>query len=111
MHCKKLVTFFSKKIQHICVSLDVNFNESLTNDIVSFEQLGPVLQYKSGVSGGQNYIGVFMMCKVYIPNFTGWNLNGEYKETCILVPEPAMRRLDCPYICICQCCASLSLVN
>ena len=25
------------------VSLDVNFNESLTNDVVSFEQLGPVL--------------------------------------------------------------------
>ena len=35
--------FFSKKFQHICISLDVNFNESLTNDIVSFEQLGPVL--------------------------------------------------------------------
>ena len=33
--------FFSKKFQHICVSLDVNFNELLTNDIVSFEQLGP----------------------------------------------------------------------
>ena len=33
--------FFSKKFQHICVSLDVNFNKSLTNDIVSFEQLGP----------------------------------------------------------------------
>ena len=33
--------FFSKKFQYICVSLDVNFNESLTNDIVSFEQLGP----------------------------------------------------------------------
>ena len=33
--------FFSKKFQHIRVSLDVNFNESLTNDIVSFEQLGP----------------------------------------------------------------------
>ena len=26
---------------NICVSLGVNFNESLTNDIVSFEQLGP----------------------------------------------------------------------
>ena len=26
----------------MCVSLDVNFNESLTNDVVSFEQLGPV---------------------------------------------------------------------
>ena len=33
--------FSAKKFQHICVSLDVNFNESLTNDIVSFEQLGP----------------------------------------------------------------------
>ena len=33
--------FFSKKFQHICIWLDVNFNESLTNDIVSFEQLGP----------------------------------------------------------------------
>ena len=33
--------FFSKNFQHICVALDVNFNESLTNDIVSFEQLGP----------------------------------------------------------------------
>ena len=37
---QKLLTFFSKKLQHICISLDVNFNESLTNDIVSFEQLG-----------------------------------------------------------------------
>ena len=36
-----LVHFFSQKFQHICVSLDVNFNESLTNDVVSFEQLGP----------------------------------------------------------------------
>ena len=36
--------FFSKKFQHICVSLDVNFNELLTNDIVSFEQLGPDYQ-------------------------------------------------------------------
>ena len=37
----KLLQATSKKFQHICVSLDVNFNESLTNDIVSFEQLGP----------------------------------------------------------------------
>ena len=38
---QKLLTFFQQKIQHIYVSLDVNFNESLTNDVVSFEQLGP----------------------------------------------------------------------
>ena len=40
---KAIHIFFSKKFQHICVSLedDVNFNESLTYDIVSFEQLGP----------------------------------------------------------------------
>ena len=41
MHCKSYSHFFSKKFQHICVSLDVKFNESLTNDVVSFEQLGP----------------------------------------------------------------------
>ena len=35
--------FSAKKFQHICVSL-VNFNESLTNDVVSFEQLGPGLK-------------------------------------------------------------------
>ena len=35
---------FSIQFQHICISLYVNFNESLTNDIVSFEQLGPDLQ-------------------------------------------------------------------
>ena len=39
---QKLLNFFSKKFQYICVSLNVNFNESLTNDVVSFEQLGPV---------------------------------------------------------------------
>ena len=43
MHCKSYSHFFSKKFQHICVSLDVNFNESLTNDIVSFEQQDPDL--------------------------------------------------------------------
>ena len=37
MHCKTYSHFFSKKFQHICVSLVVNFNESLTNDIVSLE--------------------------------------------------------------------------
>ena len=41
MHCKSYSHFFSKKFQHICESLDVNFNESLTNNVVSFEQLGP----------------------------------------------------------------------
>ena len=40
--CNATHIFFSaKKNQHICVSLDVNFNESLTNDVISFEQLSP----------------------------------------------------------------------
>ena len=37
--------FFSKKFQHICVSLNVNFNESLTNDVISFEQLSKKFQH------------------------------------------------------------------
>ena len=38
---QKLLTYFQQNISAY-TSLDVNFNESLTNDIVSFEQLGPV---------------------------------------------------------------------
>ena len=38
---QKLLTFFQQKIQHICVLLGVNVNKSLTNDVVSFEQLVP----------------------------------------------------------------------
>ena len=41
MQFKSYSHFFSKKFQHICLSLDVNFNESLTNDVISFEQLDP----------------------------------------------------------------------
>ena len=33
-------------------SLDANFNESLTNDVVSFEHLGPDLQHMRKVSSG-----------------------------------------------------------
>ena len=47
---QKLLTFFQQKFQHICVSLDVNFNESLTNDIISFEQLVPDLNWTEHVS-------------------------------------------------------------
>ena len=38
---QKLLTFFQQKISAYLISLDVNFNEWLTNDVVSFEQLGP----------------------------------------------------------------------
>ena len=36
-----ILIFFAEKFQHISVSHNVKFNESLTNDVVSFEQLGP----------------------------------------------------------------------
>ena len=42
LHCKSYSHFFNKKFQHICVLLDVNFNKSLTNDVVILKQLGPV---------------------------------------------------------------------
>ena len=43
--------FSAKKFQHtcICVSLDVNFNESLTNDVISFKQLGPEIKFGPSV--------------------------------------------------------------
>ena len=41
---QKLLTFFSKNISIFAIFDDQSFNDSLTNDIVSFEQLGPGLK-------------------------------------------------------------------
>ena len=69
MHCKSYSHFFSKKFQHICVSFDVNFNESLTNDIVSFEQLGPDNSHKiSGLIYWEKKIKYFRMSSATILN-------------------------------------------
>ena len=38
---QKLLTFFSKNISAYAISKDQSFNDTLTNDIVSFEPLGP----------------------------------------------------------------------
>ena len=35
--------FSAKKFQHICESLNVNFDKSISNDVVNFEQLGPAV--------------------------------------------------------------------
>ena len=73
MYCESYSHFFCKKFQHICVSLDVNFNESLTNDIVSFEQLGPKcltkLAYANGADPDQTTEG--SLIRMYtVCNFT-----------------------------------------
>ena len=38
---QKLLTFFSKKIRVYAIFDEQRFNDMLTNDIASFEQLGP----------------------------------------------------------------------
>ena len=41
---QKLFTFFSKNISVYIIVNDQSFNDTLTNDIVSFEQLDPGLK-------------------------------------------------------------------
>ena len=38
---QKLLTFFSKNISVYAIFIDQSFNGTLTNDTISFEQLGP----------------------------------------------------------------------
>ena len=40
--CKSYSHFFSKNISVFSMFNDQSFNDTLTNDIVSFEQLGPI---------------------------------------------------------------------
>ena len=42
--------FFSKKISIYAIFNDLSFNDTLTYDIISFEQLGPVLLFKNKTS-------------------------------------------------------------
>ena len=42
---KLLTFFFSKNISIYAIFNDQSFNDTLTNDIVSFEQLGPEFQF------------------------------------------------------------------
>ena len=42
--CKSYSHFFSKNIRVYAISNDRSFNDTLPNDIVSFEQLGPDIQ-------------------------------------------------------------------
>ena len=41
LQMQTLLTFFSKNISIYSVFNEQSFNDTLTNDIVSFEQLGP----------------------------------------------------------------------
>ena len=38
---KRLLTFFHQNISVYAIFNDENYNDTLTNDIISFEQLGP----------------------------------------------------------------------
>ena len=42
---QKLLTFFQQKYQLYVIFNDQSFDNTLTNDIVSFEQLGPGMCY------------------------------------------------------------------
>ena len=59
--CKSYSHFFSKKFQNICISLDVNFNKSLTNDVVSFERPGPVFYFSYLVCVFVLFFGGFVL--------------------------------------------------
>ena len=45
LHCKSFSHLFNKKYRYIWHIKVWNFNEMLTNDVVSFEQLGPAVQH------------------------------------------------------------------
>ena len=46
MQCKSFSHFFNKKYWQISAINILNFNDMLTNDVVSFEQSGPAHLYR-----------------------------------------------------------------
>ena len=83
---KATYIFFSKKLQHICVSLDVSFNVSLTNDAISFEQLVPggivgIVITNTKFSGSVHFLEttgttlLLIRCLLY-PHHFHWGVGG-----------------------------------
>ena len=63
---QKLVTFFfSKNISVYAIFNDQSFNDTLTNDIVSFEQLGPGKQRRPNRGGSRMISEGFDTYSVY----------------------------------------------
>ena len=57
--CKAFHFFFNKNISVSAIFNDQSFNDTLTNDIVSFEQLGPEWYYRRRKSTGTKTIKTF----------------------------------------------------
>ena len=57
MHCKSYSHFFSKRFQHICVSLNVNFNDSLTTSLAlnNWAQVVYFITTDTSLSNGEVY--------------------------------------------------------
>ena len=51
--------FFSKNSVYAIFN-DQSFNDTLTNDVVSFEQLGPGMQYNSQILHVDMYVAVYL---------------------------------------------------
>ena len=85
----KATHVFSKKFQRICVSLDVNFNESLTNDVVSFEQLGLEfygdLVYRFRKMVGKSYFSKQFKKLIYCYRSISYSLDIMRQTTCLVV--------------------------
>ena len=60
---QKLLTFFQPKILAYLRYQHLNFNEMLTNDIVSFEQPGPELEIRGGIDDNSKIIFVISQQK------------------------------------------------
>ena len=67
--CKSYSHFFSKNIGIYAISNDKNFNDTLANDIVSFEQLGPDLFSYSSIKTQSIWYSLELPCR---DNFSGY---------------------------------------
>ena len=79
---QKLLTFFQQKYCHISDINVWNFNETLTNDAVSFEQPGPVelFEVRNKQNGQNNLMSIICTGAMLIQsNFSGSNTFGTMK--------------------------------
>ena len=69
--------FFSKNSSIYAIFNDQSFSDNLTNDIVSFEQLGPVKKQRSGSTGDAALSDKGLHCTLIFSSKSNNSLNGQ----------------------------------
>ena len=97
---QKLLTFFGKNIS-IYTIFNESFNDTLTNDIVSFEQLGPGLQIAGCMKNSADFVQTALYTKSLILVYSCSGMSTQIYSACRENQRPQIYVIIDAINCVC----------